>query len=183
MFVLGNIERIKNRFLWFRFIGGGWRPRSAGVIIEKLDHGTDISLYPPILQLKNYQTALGLSDDEIESFTNTLITYTIHLSDTKKRSMLIDEPLRAIMRQYGLSRTLSESEWNDFVKMLFFDVKIQKWKESYINSHILDGYQWSLEYRLGNSTRRIGGSNDYPDSWKQFITHLRSLASFSDIPI
>jgi len=49
-------------------------------------------------------------------------------------------------------------------------LKINGWKKEFVDSGILDGTQWELEYKeQGKRCRHIYGSNDYPECWNNFI--------------
>lgn len=49
-------------------------------------------------------------------------------------------------------------------------LKINGWKKEFVDSGILDGTQWELEYKeQGKRCRHIYGSNDYPECWNDFI--------------
>lgn len=54
--------------------------------------------------------------------------------------------------------------------------KVGKWKKEYKNYGVMDGTQWSLEYKEVNKrTRHISGSNAYPEMWNLFIEALGDL--------
>lgn len=52
-------------------------------------------------------------------------------------------------------------------------LKINGWKREYVDSEILDGIQWELEYKeQGKRCIHIYGSNDYPECWNDFMEAL-----------
>lgn len=49
-------------------------------------------------------------------------------------------------------------------------LKINRRKKELVDSGILDGTQWELEYKeQGKRCRHIYGSNDYPECWNDLI--------------
>lgn len=74
------------------------------------------------------------------------------------------------------SRPLTSEAWDTLIKGMK-DCDFEDWLVKYIDQHILDGTQWSVEIRL-NSGKSLSkyGSNRYPDKWKQFCQVVSSFA-------
>ncbi|CAM3016363.1 hypothetical protein PASE110613_12490 [Paenibacillus sediminis] len=56
------------------------------------------------------------------------------------------------------------------------ECNILSWDKEYIDHHILDGTQWSLEIQLSEKSIHINGSNAYPPEWKKFCEVVRKLS-------
>ncbi len=53
------------------------------------------------------------------------------------------------------------------------NIHINRWKSNYIESDILDGTCWKLDYKeFDKRCRHINGDNEYPRNWINFITLL-----------
>ncbi len=57
-----------------------------------------------------------------------------------------------------------------------YDIKINTWKSDYSDKLILDGYSWSLEYKIKEKRcRHIYGYQKYPDNYNELIKLINSL--------
>lgn len=65
-------------------------------------------------------------------------------------------------------RELTEAEWEKLLNRLYCKLYVHEWKKEYSNNCVLDGEQWSLEFKLeGRRVRNYGGSNAFPAYWKE----------------
>ena len=46
-------------------------------------------------------------------------------------------------------------------------LKIQEWKEEYINIHMLNGKEWDFNYNIGGKKKAIHGQNNYPTNFEK----------------
>lgn len=78
--------------------------------------------------------------------------------------------------------TISKERWDKLRMDLCDKAGILSWKSSYVDSDILDGFQWDLEIFFSDGkTKEIGGSNDYPKEWNEFRKLLRKLTGSKEI--
>lgn len=71
--------------------------------------------------------------------------------------------------------TREEIENHDWLSQ-WDNLDVNKWDKEYVNSCVLDGTQWELDYReVGKPRRRIYGSNAYPPNWYRFLEWLDLL--------
>jgi hypothetical protein len=76
---------------------------------------------------------------------------------------------------------LSEEKWNDFRRSLVERANVLSWRESYVEPHILDGFQWSLEVNFSDGTNlEIDGSNDYPREWSELNAIMAELTGLHE---
>lgn len=55
-------------------------------------------------------------------------------------------------------------------------IDLLNWKSEYVDPHILDGTQWSIEIvRKGRNIKKHG-SNMYPDGWERFCEIIRKIS-------
>ena len=55
-------------------------------------------------------------------------------------------------------------------------IELLNWKSVYVDPHILDGTQWSIEIvRKGRNIKKHG-SNMYPDGWERFCEIIRKIS-------
>lgn len=60
----------------------------------------------------------------------------------------------------------------------FEQVHFENWADEYWGNGILDGTQWSMDYKkLGQEKRRCCGSNEYPENWSSFISSINKITS------
>ena len=78
--------------------------------------------------------------------------------------------------------TISKERWDELRADLCDEAKILSWKSGYVDSNILDGFQWDLEIFFSDGkTKETGGSNDYPKEWDKFRRLLRKLTGSKEI--
>lgn len=74
------------------------------------------------------------------------------------------------------TKTLSQQESAEWLKALK-RIRIGSWNDEYSDSDILDGHQWSLEYKVvGKRCRLICGSNAYPENFRVFEEFMDRIA-------
>lgn len=84
-------------------------------------------------------------------------------------------PFVKVSIHHGESESCFLRDRRRFLKR-FNLIRIDKWKNDYLNKNVLDGYQWELKVTYADGTQKIsGGSNAYP---KEF-SRLKNL--FNDI--
>lgn len=72
----------------------------------------------------------------------------------------------------GERHTIENHEW----LAEWDNLRIGEWDKEYYDNDICDGTQWELDYReVGQTRRRIYGSNEYPPRWNRFIEWLDLL--------
>lgn len=79
-----------------------------------------------------------------------------------------------ILRDKVIKTEPSPADWENFWQELD-NLKIWKWKKSYNNPHMLDGTQWELDFVIDTKSKKISGSNNYPETFNKFETALRTL--------
>ena len=78
--------------------------------------------------------------------------------------------------------TISKEKWEKLRMDLCDKARIISWKSGYVDSNILDGFQWDLEIFFSDGkTKETGGSNDYPKEWNEFRRLLRKLTGSKEI--
>jgi len=78
-------------------------------------------------------------------------------------------------------RDLTKSQWDEFRKSLVERANVLSWKESYVDPHILDGFQWDLDINFSDGTTlEMGGSNDYPREWAELNAIMAELTGLDD---
>ncbi len=55
------------------------------------------------------------------------------------------------------------------------EVKLLQWKQSYVDSGVLDGTDWSVKVYFQSEIFESSGINAYPKKWKQFCKVLEKL--------
>jgi hypothetical protein len=72
-------------------------------------------------------------------------------------------------------KTLSENAVNKLIEDLK-SLKLLNWKTKYLDPHVMEGTQWSIEMvRKGRNLKKYG-SNMYPDKWEQFCEIIRDVS-------
>lgn len=72
------------------------------------------------------------------------------------------------------SLDLPASAWKTLMDILFRQLCVHEWKKSYVDPHVFDGTQWSLELRLTEGRHYIiDGSNKFPPLYKDLVRTFR----------
>lgn len=103
----------------------------------------------------------------------------------KKKVRLWDENGRLFLSYEGdeyqngivYSKEVTKEERAVFEKKIEA-LNIYSWRKDYDNLRVLDGIQWSLDYKETDkkNCRHIYGSNLYPECWNAFIDVVEELA-------
>ena len=93
----------------------------------------------------------------------------IHLIKNENSITATFNPWQRI-EEYSVTVEIEEVFFNSFFEELD-PLNIPKWKNKYVNSSILDGYEWNLKIRFDNNQKEkeTYGVNDYPKDWDKFI--------------
>lgn len=95
--------------------------------------------------------------------------------DLKKGAAKYDVYERGYKPKSSGNVLLSESKVKAFLKTLS-KIKITQWKEKYPNPGIMDGTNWGLTIRFGNTKKfSSSGSNAFPEQWKAFCNTIEDL--------
>ena len=71
-------------------------------------------------------------------------------------------------------RQITHLRWMRLVNRLFNELYVHEWNKKYIDPHVLDGTQWSLEISLsGRRKRTVYGSNAFPPYWRELMSLFR----------
>ena len=69
--------------------------------------------------------------------------------------------------------TVSISEWNRILGVIFDDLKFLEWDNHYDRIDVMDGYEWGIRIALNRRYRYFeiykGGWNAYPDCWPNVL--------------
>jgi len=74
----------------------------------------------------------------------------------------------------AMTCTPSIEEWNKFLESIE-RLNVSNWKESYIDTSILDGTQWLFQIRTESFEIDTGGSNAYPENFNGLIMSINNL--------
>lgn len=66
------------------------------------------------------------------------------------------------------------SEWQDIKTMLFYDLFVLYWNETYHDPNILDGTQWEMRLEFDDrATVEKSGSNAFPALYDELVDYLQ----------
>lgn len=72
------------------------------------------------------------------------------------------------------SGILANESWQEFKRLLFDDIYIDKWKAVYFDPSVSDGVKWSLKISfLRKHSLFFSGCNGYPPYWNELIALLK----------
>jgi hypothetical protein len=76
---------------------------------------------------------------------------------------------------------LTAERWDEVRRALVEKANVLSWNESYVESFIMDGFQWELEINFSDGTKlEISGSNDYPKEWIEFNFILSEMTGLKE---
>ena len=79
---------------------------------------------------------------------------------------------KALWEDWQVFDNIDLKDWSTKLE----EVHINRWRKEYMNTGILDGTQWNLEYKAKDKRcRHIYGSNAYPDNFDDFMQALGAL--------
>ena len=85
---------------------------------------------------------------------------------------------KALWADWSVFEDVDLIDWNTKLE----NVHINKWRKEYVNTGILDGTQWNLEYKVKDKRcRHIYGSNAYPENFDDFMQVLGELYKIIDV--
>ena len=86
---------------------------------------------------------------------------------------------KALWVEEQVFENVNLDDWNKELS----EVHINKWNKEYIEYGILDGTEWTLEYKVkGKRCRHIHGSNAFPDNFEDFMMALSTLYKIIGVP-
>ncbi|MBQ7992548.1 MAG: hypothetical protein IJ252_05905 [Solobacterium sp.] len=86
----------------------------------------------------------------------------------------LDKTVRSL---FGEDDTqITHEKWEEILDTLYCRLYVHEWNKSYVDPHILDGTQWSLDIQLTRDRAiHIGGSNAYPPYYDELKALFRNL--------
>ena len=172
---------------WFLFSCGGWTSGAIRVELVKTEQEILVFVIPSVRSLEKEQIDKNMSDNEWNAFQDMLLVDLFRClkmeNSNKLRIEPMDQTLMERLVKYSLCKSISEKEWVSFIDTLLSEVLINEWNNKYEDPNVLDGTQWSFQFKIEEKTRKITGSNKYPSSWKKFLSALDELTAFSMIKV
>ena len=72
------------------------------------------------------------------------------------------------------NEVITGKEWRRLLNKIFCQLCVHEWEKSYVDSDVLDGEQWKLQFELsGGRHLDYYGSNAYPPLWKELKNVFR----------
>ena len=102
-------------------------------------------------------------------------SYTVTIDATQENKVIFTSQISHDFSELSLIPPihLNIEQWNAFLDDLN-SLDLSCWKDKYVDDHVLDGTQWSLEISFSDDSKfSIEGSNDYPPYWNKLLKIMR----------